>query len=343
MKFTFSKFIKDQRTKVPPVATSDLTGRTVIVTGANSGLGFEAAKHVARMHPGKLILACRSREKGEKALAELKMETGCDTAELRLLDLADFASVKSFAIQFEKEKNRLDILLENAGVFPPPKTEFTKDGWEQSVQVNDLSPSLLALLLLPILLDTADKYGTIPRLVVVTSELHYWAKFDKKLIDSPQPFRLLAHKDYLRGKTGSQRYPETKLLNVLFARALSDRLRQKSLIVNSVSPGFCISEFRRTFSGFQSVVNWLMEKTLARSTEEGSRQLVWAAVGGADKLDDLRGAYISLATVEESSDYVISQEGRQAQTKLWEALVEELIKIEPKIREIVQNYLSAPL
>ncbi len=107
------------------------------------------------------------------------------------------------------------------------------------------------------------------------------------------------------------------VLNVLFARALSDKLHHKSLIVNSVNPGFCISEFRRTFSGFQGVVNWLMEKTLARSTEEGSRQLVWAAVGGADRLDDLRGAYVSLATVEESSDYVISQEGHWAQRKLW--------------------------
>ena len=68
MKLTFTKFIKDQCTEAPPVATSDLTGRTVIVTGANSGLGFEAAKHFARMNPGKLILACRSREKGEKAL-----------------------------------------------------------------------------------------------------------------------------------------------------------------------------------------------------------------------------------------------------------------------------------
>lgn len=60
-----------------------------------------------------------------------------------------------------------------------------------------------------------------------------------------------------------------------------------------------------------------MEKTLARSTEEGSRQLVWAAVGGANKLDDLRGAYISLAAVDEASDYVISQEGQWAQRKLW--------------------------
>jgi len=69
MRLTVAQFIKDQWTTVPPLATEDLSGKTIVVTGANVGLGFEAAKHFARMNPGKLILACRSREKGEKALA----------------------------------------------------------------------------------------------------------------------------------------------------------------------------------------------------------------------------------------------------------------------------------
>lgn len=69
MRLTFTKFLKDQFTEVPPVASVDLQGKTVIVTGANNGLGFEAAKHFGRMNPGKLILACRNKEKGEKALA----------------------------------------------------------------------------------------------------------------------------------------------------------------------------------------------------------------------------------------------------------------------------------
>lgn len=68
MKWSVSAFIKDQWTAVPPVVQADLTGKTVIVTGANNGLGFEAAKHFARMNPGKLILACRSKERGQTAL-----------------------------------------------------------------------------------------------------------------------------------------------------------------------------------------------------------------------------------------------------------------------------------
>ena len=68
MRFSFFQFIKDQRTPVPSVVQADLAGKTVIVTGANSGIGFEAAKHFARMNPGRLILACKSKERGEAAL-----------------------------------------------------------------------------------------------------------------------------------------------------------------------------------------------------------------------------------------------------------------------------------
>lgn len=69
MKKSFLGFLKDQFTSLPPVTTADLTGKTVVVTGANVGLGFEASKHFARMNPGKLILACRSEEKGKAAVA----------------------------------------------------------------------------------------------------------------------------------------------------------------------------------------------------------------------------------------------------------------------------------
>lgn len=68
-----------------------------------------------------------------------------------------------------------------------------------SAQVNDLSPSLLAFLLLPRLLDTAKKYNTIPRIVLVTSELHFWAQFEKKLVEAPNPLRLFAHKEHMSG------------------------------------------------------------------------------------------------------------------------------------------------
>lgn len=153
MKLTVSDFIRSQWTAVPPVAHADLTGKTVIVTGANNGIGFEATKHFARMNPGKLILACRSKERGQTALdgecnihgntgeddtnqlldpVELKEATGCKTAELWILDLASFESVKAFANKFNKEAGRLDILVNNAAVTPSEPVRTTSDGWEET-------------------------------------------------------------------------------------------------------------------------------------------------------------------------------------------------------------------
>ncbi|PPQ75675.1 hypothetical protein CVT26_001853 [Gymnopilus dilepis] len=333
MQLSLWALIKDQWTTVPPVAKADLKDKTVIVTGANVGLGFEAAKHFARMNPGKLILACRNKEKGEAAVNAIKQETGCDTVEVWSLDLQSFASVKSFAEKFEEEGNRLDILVENAGTLPTNKLKFTADGWETSVQTNDLSTSLLALLLLPRLLDTAEKFNTAPRLVVLTSETHYWSKPDKRILDSPNPFNQYAHKDHLISRKGGfDRYTVTKLLNILFVRALDERLHRKPLIVNAV--------FRRDLKGIRRFFDRLMELSLARTTEEGSRVPVWAAVGAEEKKDQLRGAYISLMKVEEPSDFVVSAEGKAAQEKFWNNLIEELNQVEPKVSQIVSQYLS---
>ena len=107
------------------------------------------------------------------------------------------------------------------------------------------------------------------------------------------------------------------MLNVLFARELTKRLRDKPLIVNAVDPGFCQSAFRRNWRGLRALLAWPMEVFLARTTEQGSRQLIWASIGGKDNVDQLRGAYISSMQVWESSDFVVSEEGKRAQTKLW--------------------------
>ena len=107
------------------------------------------------------------------------------------------------------------------------------------------------------------------------------------------------------------------MLNVFFARGLSDRLHDKPVIVNTVNPGFCQSELARNITGLQAWIMWLRKLILARTTEQGSRQLIWACIGGKDNIDQLRGAYISSMQVRESSDFVVSEEGKRAQTKLW--------------------------
>ncbi|TFK31455.1 hypothetical protein BDQ12DRAFT_694120 [Crucibulum laeve] len=335
----------DQLQTVPPVATADLQGKTVVVIGANTGLGFEAAKHFARMNAGRVILACRSKEKGEAAVARLKEDTGYMKAELWIIDLSKFSSVKAFADRYEKEGGRLDILVENAATMPATDDNgdalLTEDGWETSFQVNNLALSLLAILLLPRMIQTAKAHSTNPRLVVVASEVHFFTTLQPAVVNSTNPLKTFGSKEYCTTSVLGSRYFDTKLMNVFFTRALSDRLGKSPVIVNCVNPGFCRSELRRDLFGVKLALVWAIEKLIARTTEQGSRQLVWAAVGGEEDLDKLRGEYISLQEVHEPSDYALGEEGKVLQERLWENLIGELFTVDPRVKSIVQQLTSS--
>ncbi|PPQ80661.1 hypothetical protein CVT25_001623 [Psilocybe cyanescens] len=283
---SFSREFTDQFNP-PPVTYVDLSCKTVIVIGANTGIGLEAAKHFA--------------ERGEAAAVEIKTETTYEKIEVWTIDLSNFSSVTSFAEQFEREGGRLDIVVANAGI-AASSLEFTDDGWESTYQINYISGALLSLLLLPRMLETAREYNTTPRITLVVSRLHYFVKFDSNLINAPNTLRLHGHKDYFNqriaeGKyNGDDIYAESKLLGVYFARTLNDRLAGKPLIINTVDPGFCKSSIGRNRKGVESFIFNLLSKTVGRTSEEGSRQLVWAAVGGEDQKENLRGAFVDMAS-----------------------------------------------
>ncbi|KAF9526085.1 short-chain dehydrogenase [Crepidotus variabilis] len=341
MQISFLQFIRNQLATVPPVTTQDLTGKTVVVVGANAGIGYEATKHFAKMNPGRLVLACRSKARGEEALEKIKQETGYTTAELRLVDLTSFESVNTFAAAFNKEVDRLDILLLNAAILPQVEIPTTKDGWEMSFQTNHISPSLVAILLLPKLSETASKHQTVPRLVLVSSEVHYWAKFEQEMIDSPNPHRVFGSMDYFN--PARVRYNDTKLFNVFFTRALAARsvTQSPSVVINTVNPGFCYSSLRQFKSYASRLLNYFMEITLARTTEEGARQLIWAALGSKEGDERaLNGAYISGMEILEPADSVVSEEGKALQNKLWDDLINELEQVNPNVREITTKYLK---
>ncbi|KZO94473.1 NAD(P)-binding protein, partial [Calocera viscosa TUFC12733] len=228
-------FIRGQFQHIPKVSTFavDLTGKVVIVTGANVGLGYETAKHLATMNPAKLILACRTTATGDKAAADIARDTGCATVVCWKLDISDAASVKAFGERFEREGGgKLDILIENAGI---SNWEFklAASGYEQTIATNHLGTAHLALRMLPFLLK-ADK----PRLVIVASEVHYWVS-DPNEADTEGVLQKLNEKDR-KGKFYAQmnRYLVSKLFNVLFVRALAAHLPPGTqLTVNSVNPG----------------------------------------------------------------------------------------------------------
>ena len=181
------KYIYSQLIFTPPYPKTKFSGQTVIVTGSNVGLGLEAARHFVRLDARKVILAVRTLEKGEAAkesILKSEKKTG-DVVEVWKLDLSSYQSVKDFAKRAQALE-RLDILVENAGIVTE-NWQITEDN-ESTITTNVVSPILHAILLLPKLRETATKFNTTPRLVFVTSFVHWLTKFpeqeEKKIFEA---------------------------------------------------------------------------------------------------------------------------------------------------------------
>lgn len=149
----------------------DLTGKVVVVTGANSGIGLEAAREFARKG-AQTILACRSPDRGRKAVRELHAEYSDARAELMALDLASLASIRRFAQEFVQTHSRLDILVNNAGIMAVPYSQ-TENGFEGQMGVNHLGHFALTGRLLEVLLNTPEA-----RVVTVSSTAHRAGRMD---------------------------------------------------------------------------------------------------------------------------------------------------------------------
>ena len=178
--------VPTQRRNLPLYATTETcSGGTYIVTGANTGLGFEAAKHLVALGSAKVILAVRNVSSGKTAKAEIEAATGItNVAEVWALDLASYDSVKAFAKRAITELDRIDALIENAAVAISERTEA--EGHLLPVTVNVLSTFLLAVLLLPKLTESARQSGILPHLVIVASTVSFDFKEDwDKIKDDP--------------------------------------------------------------------------------------------------------------------------------------------------------------
>lgn len=187
----------------------DLTGKVVIVTGANSGIGYEAAKAFAQKG-AIVILACRSLEKAEVALADIQAELPNAQAEIMPLDLASLASIHQFTDAFKAKYDQLDVLVNNAGIMMTPYGT-TKDGFEQQFGVNHLGHFALTGLLVNLLLNTPGS-----RVVNVSSTAHRMGNmdFDNLLFDGGN------------GYSPAFAYGRSKLANLLFTYELQRRFEK---------------------------------------------------------------------------------------------------------------------
>ncbi|WP_433751803.1 SDR family oxidoreductase [Paenibacillus amylolyticus] len=237
-----------------------MSNQTAIVTGANSGMGLATTIELARQGY-RVIMACRSEKRGQEALQEAVRQSGSSTIELMLCDLGSLESIRQFARTFRERHDRLDVLVNNAGVVMVKRKE-TSDGFEQSIGINHLGHFLLTLLLIEPL--KAAKQG---RVVNVSSGAY---KAGKIHFEDPH-----LHKGYNPIKS----YAQSKLANVLFTRALARKLSGTSVTVNCLHPGAVgtsIGVDRNT--GFGTSIMALAGKLpFFLSPEEGARTAVYLA------------------------------------------------------------------
>ncbi|KAJ9095942.1 hypothetical protein QFC21_005304 [Naganishia friedmannii] len=318
------QLFKDARVNVPE-AKADLTGRTVIITGSNAGLGFQSALSVARMQPARLILAVRTVGKGEEAAKKIQEATGFSRCEVWSLDMLREESVKAFADKANVDLDRLDIALLNAGIVMS-QYELSPSGNTTQLQVNTYSTILLAKLLLPKVLTTArlPKLATHadfkPHISIVGSFVHFdvsRASLPKDLAEGSIVKALNRKSD-----TGMGGYNITKALLFLLTDELLAQLspaERDMITINTSDPGFCVTDFFGT-SGFLLRLYYSLGATLlSRTPQTGARLLTWAATQPTSQ-----GAFIAGGCVERNpSKFVTSDEGKAIGQSLYRELTAE--------------------
>jgi NAD(P)-dependent dehydrogenase (short-subunit alcohol dehydrogenase family) len=307
----------------------DQTGRLAVVTGANSGLGLITARELARAG-ASVVVACRNTAKGERAVGEIRAAVPGANATMEQLDLADLQSIRAFAERLSEHHDRLDLLINNAGVMAPPR-RTTVDGFESQLGTNHLGHFALTGLLLERLLaaarpaagsGSAESPGAkSPRVVTVSSEAHRIGriKFDD----------LMGERRYQHWLA----YGQSKLANLLFCFELQRRAAAAHTDLESMAahPGYAATNLQFSGPGI-AVERWLMwvgNVVFAQSAEMGALPSLFAATVpdlpggtfvGPDGLGEQRG-----------HPHIVSASGRaydtDAAARLWE-ISEELTGVQ---------------
>lgn len=276
---------------------------TVVVTGGNAGVGKETAIGLARAG-ASVVITARDRARGVAALTEVRDRSGSDTVELMSLDLASFASIRAFADELLARHDRLDVLVNNAGLVSRTRTE-TQDGFETTFGVNHLGHFFLTSLLLDRL-----RASTPSRVVVVASHAHKQARrgLDFADLQSERKYAPMAA------------YAKSKLANIYFARELARRLEGSGVTANSLHPGFVASRFGRDGDGGRlGDIVMALARPIAISPEKGARTSIWLA--SAPSLATTTGEYFYKCAP--STPTAVARDDESAR-RLW-AVSEELV------------------
>ena len=246
---------------------SDQKGKVVIITGSNSGLGYETARVLANKN-ATIIVAVRNQEKGKAAVEKIKLESPHADIQVMIVDLSNLESIHRFAENFKSKFNKLDLLINNAGVMTPPYSK-TKDGFELQFGTNHLGHFALTGLLIDLIKKTENS-----RIVNVSSIAHKIGKLNFEDLNWEK-------RSYKKNRS----YADSKLANLYFTKALQKRLNTQSagVIVASAHPGGTATELAR-HSLFYRMLN-----SLAQTSQMGALPTLYAAVAPEVQSNDYFG------------------------------------------------------
>lgn len=275
----------------PYPAGTTLAGQTAIVTGSNSGLGFESARQLLQLGLSHLVMAVRSQARGDAAADKLRKEFPNSAVSVWLLDMESYDSVAAFATRCET-LSRIDIVILNAGLRSDKFNVLKATQHELTYQVNYLSTALLAILLLPVLKSKKAPSSVLPpRLTIVSSDTAYW----------PVPFKttgpILSQFDEPALFEPMRNYRCTKLAQLFFISRLANHVSAEDVIVNASNPGLCNTEINKddTSPLIGRIFFWCFLNLNGRTAEVGASAMVDAVVVRGK---ESHGSYVSDWTIQ---------------------------------------------
>lgn len=243
--------------------------KVIIVTGANAGIGFHTAKDLA-LRGAKVILACRNAKRGTTARDEIVAETGNREVIYMHLNLSSLKSVRKFVDEFKETEQRLDVLINNAGVHGLGY-HYTEDNILEGMQINFFAPFLLTLLLMPQLIKTQG------RVVNLSSILHYLGSVNTDKINEVNYYN------------GTLNYCNSKLCMLMFTKELSRRVKDAGVTVNAVHPGVIKTNIANTAPWFLRCLFTWWCWICCRTVEEGAQTVIYLTV--SDECEGVSGEY----------------------------------------------------
>lgn len=271
---------------------TSVEGKVIVITGANTGIGFETALTVAKLG-GEVIIACRDQIRGLQALEKIKDETKNEKICLELLDLADFDSVREFSKKFLETRTRLDVLINNAGIFNMT-FEKNKHGIEMDFAANHLGHFLLTNLLIDLLKRTPGS-----RIVNVSSAAYKSGKMNWEDLNLEKNFSSFGA------------YSQSKLCNVLFTLELAKRFEGITSV--SLHPGAVKTEIFRNSSGLTGLIIRALFLAFGKNASQGAKTSIFCAT--SPEIEKNSGAYYDNSKIVKlSKELIESPDG----ARLWE-------------------------